>query len=136
MQPVEFSIWFARKGGVRKIIMFDKFSKNIESTILSTGFSGLKTTKESHYYIWCFVFNYRFQKIKDNLISGSVQPDISNDGIKKIKILMPKPKLLNNFNHQVEPLFAKIQTNQTQIQTLENLRNSLLPKLISGKVRV
>ena len=33
-------------------------------------------------------------------------------------------------------MFAKIQTNQTQIQTLENLRNSLLPKLISGKIRV
>ena len=35
-----------------------------------------------------------------------------------------------------KPLFAKIQTNQTQIQTLEKLRDTLLPKLISGKVRL
>ena len=33
---------------------------------------------------------------------------------------LPKAEKINNFNKQIESMFAKIQTNQTQIQTLEN----------------
>ncbi len=81
MQPVKFSVWFAKKGGVRKLLMFDDYS-DTNRYILSTGFSGLKTNELSHYYIWCFILTKEFQEIKDSLVSGSVQPDITNDGIK------------------------------------------------------
>lgn len=137
MQPVEYSVWFARKGEVKKVLMFDKYSKEeIDKFILSTGFAGLKTTKLSHYYIWCFVMSKDFQEIKDSFLSGSVQPDINNDGIKSIKILKPDNETLKNFNQIVEPIFHKIQVNKRQIRTLENLRDALLPKLINGKMRV
>ena len=36
----------------------------------------------------------------------------------------------------VNPIFSKIKTNQQQIRTLEKLRDTLLPKLMSGRVRV
>ena len=36
----------------------------------------------------------------------------------------------------MEPLIEKIERNNTQIQTLQKLRDTLLPKLISGEVRV
>ena len=137
MQPVEYSIWFAKKGGVRKVLMFDDFSRDeINSLILSTGFSGLKTTAENHYYLWCFILSDRFQEIKDALLSGSVQPDINNEGIKKIFIPVPDAKILTAFNEQVRPMFHKIQLNRAQIRTLANLRDTLLPKLMRGEIRV
>ncbi len=43
---------------------------------------------------------------------------------------------LFKFNEIVKPLFYKYQQNREQIQTLENLRDTLLPKLMSGEVRV
>ncbi|MGA1863251.1 restriction endonuclease subunit S [Deferribacter thermophilus] len=135
MQPVKFSVWFAKKGGVRKLIMFDDYS-DIDKYILSTGFSGLKTNELSHYYIWCFVLTKEFQEIKDSFVSGSVQPDITNEGIKQITILKPDNQTLIKFNEIVKPLFYKYQQNKLQIQTLENLRDTLLPKLMSGEVRV
>lgn len=135
MQPVEYSVWFAKKGGVRKLLMFDDYS-DINKHILSTGFSGLKTNELSHYYIWCYVLSKEFQEIKDSLVSGSVQPDITNEGIKSILIPKPDNQTLLKFNQLVKPWFIKIQKNNSQIRTLTALRDTLLPKLMSGEVRV
>jgi len=49
---------------------------------------------------------------------------------------MPSEKLVLDFHLQVAPLFKKINQNKTQIQTLSTLRDTFLPKLMSGEVRV
>ncbi|AYA04297.1 restriction endonuclease subunit S [Acinetobacter sp. WCHAc010034] len=68
---------------------------------------------------------------------GSTQPLIRQSDIKEITILLPLNKdLIKDFEHQTEELFGKIRSNQKQIQTLEKLRDTLLPKLMSGEVRV
>ena len=135
MQPVKFSVWFAKKGGVRKLLMFDNYS-DIDKYILSTGFTGLKTTELSHYYIWCFILTKEFQEIKDSFVSGTVQPDINNEGVLNIFIPKPDEQTLIRFNNLVKNLFIKIQANKRQIRTLEQMRDTLLPKLMSGELRV
>ncbi len=136
MQPSVYSVWFAKKWGVQKLLMFDEFSNNVDDYVLSTGFLGLKTKPETHYYIWLFVITDEFQEIKDTLVSGSVQPDITNAGVMKILIEAPPIKLLGSFNHKVKGMFAKISANKRQVEVLRDLRDLLLPKLISGEVRV
>jgi type I restriction enzyme S subunit len=135
MQPEKYSVWFAKKEGVRKLLMFDDYS-DTDKYILSTGFTGLKTNELSHYYIWCFILSEDFQDIKDSLVSGSVQPDIPNEAVLQIFIPRPPNEVLLSFNEKVKPLFTKIQFNTSQIQTLEKLRDTLLPKLMSGEIRV
>jgi type I restriction enzyme S subunit len=135
MQPEKYSVWFAKKEGVRKLLMFDDYS-NIDKYILSTGFTGLKTTELSHYYVWCFIIHEDFQDIKDSLVSGSVQPDIPNEAVLQIFIPRPPDEVLLSFNKKVKPLFTKIQFNTSQIQTLEKLRDTLLPKLMSGEAKI
>jgi len=49
---------------------------------------------------------------------------------------MPDEDLVLDFNKQVIPFFKKVNQNKTQIRTLKALRNSLLPKLMSGEVKV
>jgi type I restriction enzyme S subunit len=49
---------------------------------------------------------------------------------------MPPEDKIFEFNHQVSIYFLKINKNKKQIQTLETLRDNLLPKLMSGEVRV
>ena len=136
MEPLPYSVWFAKKGGVRKLLMFDDYALNTNDLILSTGFTGLKTTKLSHYYLWCYLLSSEFQDIKDNFISGSVQPDINNESLLQIMVLKPENETLIKFNQIVENYFHKISINRKQISVLERLRDTLLPKLMSGEVRV
>ena len=68
---------------------------------------------------------------------GSTQPLIRQSDIKEIAVLLPSDlDMIKRFELQAKDIFGKIQTNTKQIQTLENLRNTLLPKLMSGEVRV
>lgn len=52
------------------------------------------------------------------------------------KYVIPKPEIANNFAKIIKPLQYKIWNNNSQIQTLLKLRDTLLPKLMSGKLRV
>ena len=68
---------------------------------------------------------------------GSTQPLIRQSDIKEIAVLLPSDlDMIKRFELQAKDIFGKIQTNTKQIQTLENLRDTLLPKLMSGEVRV
>ena len=49
---------------------------------------------------------------------------------------MPDKDIISRFHFLVEPLFNKIYHNQSQTLNLEKLRNMLLPKLMSGQIRV
>jgi type I restriction enzyme S subunit len=51
-------------------------------------------------------------------------------------IIIPSKGVLSEFDIKVASIFKKIKNNQSQIQTLEKLRDTLLPKLMSGEVRV
>ena len=72
-----------------------------------------------------------------NLASGGTATLNLNTGdFSRIKIVKPDDVTLLQFNNAVMPLFTKIRFNGSQIQTLEQLRDMLLPKLMSGEVRV
>jgi len=83
-------------------------------------------------YLWC---KANMEGIK-NSGNGSVFQEIAKSVFKEISITIPPSPLLDNFDKTVNPVFSKIKTNQQQISTLEKLRDTLLPKLMSGKVRV
>jgi type I restriction enzyme S subunit len=69
-------------------------------------------------------------------IVHAVQPNLSLGEISKTMIPMPPKVILYKFIQIAEELEAKKDKNRAQIQTLENLRNTLLPKLMSGDIRV
>lgn len=79
--------------------------------------------------------NYFSQIISGN-VSGSAQPQLPIRDIKNIKIIKPEKKLLDNFMKVVVSIYNKVFMNQSQIRTLEKLRDTLLPKLMSGEVRI
>ncbi len=67
---------------------------------------------------------------------GTATLNLNTGNFSKIEISLPKEEILKDFHSEVEPLFDKIYTNQEQICTLEKLRDTLLPKLMSGEVRI
>jgi len=88
-----------------------------------------------------YPFTFLFMHIKNNkdelinMAVGSAQQNISQVLIKSLPIPKPTPRICE-YHGQVEPIFSKIEANIGQIRTLEKLRDTLLPKLMSGEVRV
>ncbi|MEZ4931693.1 MAG: restriction endonuclease subunit S [Saprospiraceae bacterium] len=72
----------------------------------------------------------------NSIAIGSTQAALTIRGLKSIIIKLPPMEILTNLDNELSLINAKIETNQAQIQTLEQLRDTLLPKLMSGEVRV
>lgn len=68
--------------------------------------------------------------------NGAAQQNISKAIVESYQIVLPSPSLLCKFNEIVEPLFDKLELNAMQSKTVSELRDTLLPRLISGKLRV
>ena len=71
-----------------------------------------------------------------NACAGSAQENISTTGIEEMSFASYDPAKANSFGIEAQPLFGKIKFNHNQIRTLTQLRDTLLPKLMSGEVRV
>jgi type I restriction enzyme S subunit len=72
-----------------------------------------------------------------NAASGSAQPNISAAGIESAKLTLPNSnQVLRAFDDAVSPLFSVWINNHKQAQTLATLRDTLLPRLISGQLRL
>lgn len=67
---------------------------------------------------------------------GSAQPNISGNDVMTISCVIPTDIEIDEFNDWAEPIFASIVKNQNENEKLANLRDSLLPKLMSGELDV
>lgn len=136
MQPIRNSVWFAKMKDSPKFLLIDSSTKQIvEDYILSTGFYGLKI-ENGLYFIWKFINSNEFSNQKSSNISGSVMEALNNDGLKGIILNIPPNDLILDFESKVEPYYNKISSNNSQIQSLNKMLNSLLPKLMSQEATI
>lgn len=70
------------------------------------------------------------------LITGAVQAKLSQASMWRIPFLMPSEPIASAFAAMVRPLFARVRHNTDQSKNLVSLRDTLLPRLISGKLRL
>ena len=90
-------------------------------------------SKISSNYLYLFLKTLDFSAFGS---TSSIAEAINTKIIKEIKILVPNDELITSFQSLINPVFQKIRLNTLEIQTLEKLRDTLLPKLIDGEVRV
>ena len=90
-------------------------------------------TPFSEEYLYLYLKNYRFESLDS---TSSIVTAINSTMIKEMLIIVPNQNTMDKFKQISKPLFEKIFSNQAQINTLENLRDILLPKLMSGEVSV
>lgn len=80
-----------------------------------------------------------FKYIRNDLISlgnGSVFTNLKTDILKNFEIVIPSISALNDFNKIIVSAFALILKNRREIKNLIELRDTLLPKLMSGEINV
>lgn len=72
----------------------------------------------------------------NNLASGAAQQNLNVGIVKRYRVLVPTIDILNSFNEIVNPIFTTIKNNTAQIHNLSALRDTLLPKLMAGEIKI
>ena len=71
-----------------------------------------------------------------SIVTGAVQPKISQANLRSIPVVIPAADVLAEFNLLIAPMFDQIRQNTDQNKALAQLRDALLPKLMSGEIDV
>ncbi len=113
---------------------------NVEDNyVCSTEFQNLKPKVTAHLMFLYSLFNSR--DVIDELTMSASGTSGSHQRVKpedmlNITFRTPCLDYLEQYSSLIAPSMQKVASNKQQIQTLENLRDTLLPKLMSGEVRV
>ncbi len=84
-------------------------------------------------YIYLFLKNFEYDSLGN---TSSIATAVNSNTIKGINILTPNKDIEKLFNLRVKAIFKKIKSNQQEIKTLSQIRDYLLPKLMSGEIDV
>ena len=71
-----------------------------------------------------------------SIVTGAVQQKVSQANLKKVPAIIPPVEVLSQFDDIIQPIFAEIRNLRSENQRLSSIRDSVLPKLISGDIDV
>jgi type I restriction enzyme S subunit len=86
------------------------------------------------YYQWCKYHLDRFIAIAQ--AHATTMGHIKRKDLDNALCFIPSDTEFETMNEQMSPLLAKMENNSKQIKSLENMRDTLLPKLMSGEIRI
>ena len=108
-----------------------------EKCCIGRGVAAFRYKQNNDYYTYTyFKMKSLMEEIKQFNDTGTVFGSISKGDFETFDILLPPDDLVDRFQIEVKPIDDKVISNTTQIRALEKLRDTLLPKLMSGKVKV
>ena len=108
-----------------------------EKCSIGRGVAAFHYKKDNSFYTYTyFKMKSLMDEIKQFNDSGTVFGSINKTDFQNMDILIPPNNRIIKFQNEVKPMDDKIIKNTFQIKTLENLRDILLPKLMSGEVRI
>ena len=90
-------------------------------------------TNISKEYLYLYLKNFNYETLGS---TSSIAKAINSKIVKKIPVLIPKEEDLEWFARNMENLFNTIKNNQIEINNLTKIRDTLLPKLMSGEIDV
>jgi type I restriction enzyme S subunit len=105
--------------------------------ILSQRVFALRVNKKiTSEYLFHYLFSEKGQALLQARASGSTVEGIRQSELRKVEIIVPEKEILNKASKIFKTVFDKIFINEEQIQSLVKTRDELLPRLMSGEIRV
>jgi type I restriction enzyme, S subunit len=106
--------------------------------IVSTGFCVITCNDIDPHFIYLLLTSNNITEYLHSIAEGSksTYPSIIPSDIENIEFIQPSANMLKLFSEYADNTWNKIRYNQIQIQTLTKTRDTLLPKLMSGQIRV
>ena len=119
------SVLIPRKGSLGNVIYVNNAFWSVD-----TMFYTVMKEKNLAKYIYFFI------KSKDlvGMNSGSAVPSMTTQILNNIRVKIPRKEELERFEKDVNPMFKQIDINKKQNEILIKLRDTLLPKLMNGKI--
>jgi type I restriction enzyme S subunit len=121
------SVLIPRKGTLNNVMYLNKPFWSVDTMFYT------ETNQEKFVKYFFYVMNrLNFSEMNE----GSAVPSMTTAQLNSMDILLPSLESLTNFDSLVSKYFFKKDGNETQSESLTQLRDRLLPELISGRVRV
>jgi type I restriction enzyme S subunit len=108
----------------------------LDDMVTNEAIAHLRLPKESELtseYLYLYFKNFNFNSIGS---TSSIATAFNSESLRALYVLIPTRNILQIFDKTIIPVFKKIKNNISQIQILSALRDAMLPKLMSGKIRV
>jgi len=86
--------------------------------------------------VMLFVYIFLCNRDLSSLNAGSAVPSMTTEILNNMKIIIPSQKILNVFNDIASTLYSSIKQQQQESRRLASLRDALLPRLMSGELKV
>ena len=106
--------------------------------VVSTGFCVLSCTSIDPHFVYLLLTSDTMTEFLHSIAEGSTStyPSLKPHDIEEVEFSKPPDEKLHKFARIAADNWSEIEANYTQIKNLESLRDTLLPKLMSGEVRV
>ncbi len=108
---------------------------NLEKVIYS-GFSIRYRLNDPNNYLYIFHIMQGLKRNLQNYSIGTTLQSVNQETLKNMKLILPSDEILKEFNKLSKQLLDKTLNNLLQNRELSQIRDSLLPRLMSGKIRV
>ncbi|MGL5150043.1 MAG: restriction endonuclease subunit S [Clostridium sp.] len=127
-------ILFSGIGTIGKVFYIDKepMNWNISESIFTIRANSFITSE----FLYLLALSKPFQEYSLSLASGSVQKGIRMGDLKRYKNSLPKIEVILKFSESISKILGNIKNNIEEIKSLTEIRDTLLPKLMSGEVKI
>lgn len=88
------------------------------------------------YYLYIWFKHLQGQALIQGIKGGSAQPKFNKTDFKNTSVILPPAELLSRFHETVAPMFESIGQNKAENKRLSDLRDTLLPQLMSGELDI
>ncbi|MEZ9183153.1 hypothetical protein AB4158_02935 [Vibrio splendidus] len=102
---------------------------------IGRGVGAIKHKSDSRSFTYAFVSHIE-KKLGDSGSSGTVFSSINQKELKKVSFVAPPQELVGAFHNLVDPIDQKVEVLSKEIDSLSQLRDTLLPKLLSGEIEL
>ena len=84
-------------------------------------------------YLYCYLKDFDFERLGS---TSSIATAVNSSMIREMPFPVPKKEKLGEFHGKISPLFEAVRTYQKESRALAELRDALLPRLMSGEIDV
>ena len=127
------TIWSTVRPNRRSYLFISNPKDNL---VVSTGFAVLTPKRVPPSFLYTWVTSDQFIDYLVSNSDGSAYPAVLPERFAEAEILIPPSHILGEFEAIVGLLLARVNHNEEESRTLASLRDTLLPKLMRGEVRV
>lgn len=96
----------------------------------------MKEFENLNYFVYYSLLNPDFRERAIGFATGTTVLALPRDTVLEYSIVIPNEKIIHQFNNAIKSILSSIDNNIQQSRTLAQIRDALLPKLMSGEIQV